>query len=161
MPIEFYNVICVLIVFTYQEILFSTNYFNRIHYYQNAQTEVVYIYNLCRSHLLPCAHGQYRRSAQCNLRKEARFGKLWLGVIHVILLQPLQHTLSHILQTGWPVILHVVVCRHSIYKKKEDSTIFNCLYNAVSCTIWYMVSVTCLISITICSYASTRVESIG
>ena len=36
-----------------------------------------------------------------------------LDIIQVILLNTLQHLISQILQTGWPVILDVVVCRHA------------------------------------------------
>ena len=61
------------------------------------------MYNFGGSLPFKWAHGQCRRSARTaqieTKSTEVRFGKLWLDVIHVILLKPLQYFLSHILQT--------------------------------------------------------------
>ena len=47
----------------------------------------------------------------------------------VILLETLQYILSEILQTRWPVILDVVVCRHATVPDKIVSIVGNSPYS--------------------------------
>ena len=62
-------------------------------------------------------------------------GKIWkatLDIIHVIQLKTLQYLLSQILQIRWPVILDVVVCRHTnLIHKIEYFVLFSSSYIAL------------------------------
>ena len=65
---------------------------------------------------------------ESSIDKVGRNGKIGLAtldIIHEVLLKTLQYILSQILQTGWPVILDIVVYRHLSLPYKVVTIILN------------------------------------
>ena len=63
---------------------------------------------------------------------EGKIGHVMLGIIHVILFKTSQCFLHKILQTRWPIIRDVVVCRHTNLPFKIMNIVFCSLYSVFS-----------------------------
>ena len=66
--------------------------------------------------------------------KEGKIVMAVLGIIHVIVLKTLQYLLSQTLQTRWPIILDLIVCRLPDLPYKFISIIYTSLYSVWATT---------------------------
>ena len=78
---------------------------------------------------------------KCAYERKGKIGQLMLGITHVILLKTLQYLRSQFLQTKWPVIHDVVVCRHANLPYKVVSIVFSSLYITFSYNFLYSISI--------------------
>ena len=93
--------------------------------------------------------------------EKVRLEKMDLAHNDVILQKTLQHLLSQILQMRRNVIHNVIMCRHTRYYTKLI-VLFSVVYTMLFITPFkYITSVLFLYCVTMCSYASTRAESVG
>ena len=114
------------------------------------QIAILYYRNVCYGSSLT---GRFGSVIQTH--KKGKIGMIVFCIIHLILPKPLQYLLNQILQKRWPVILAIVVRRHTSLHYKIINIVVSSPYSVICYNFYYITSVMFLICITMCSYVNT------
>ena len=93
-------------------------------------------------------------------KANGKIERVGLLIFHVILMKILQYLLDQILKMRRPLILDVLVNRHSNLVNKIVSIVLSSPYSASTYNFWYIISVVLLICTTMCSNARTNAKCV-